>query len=43
MDGENAAPGLLGYNHLGINAIAQRVEEKGPRTAILHFEPGQGS
>jgi hypothetical protein len=42
LDGQNATPGMFGYKHLGINVIADRVEEVGERTAILHFKEGQG-
>jgi len=47
MDGaldpdEEATPGLFGYKHLGINIIAEKVEEIDSRTSILHFKPGQG-
>lgn len=47
MDGaldldEGATPGLFGYKHLGINVIAERVEEVDKNLAILHFKPGQG-
>ncbi len=33
---------MFGYKHLGINVIADRVEEIAERTAILHFKEGQG-
>jgi hypothetical protein len=33
---------MFGYKHLGINVIADRVEEIGERTAVLHFKEGQG-
>jgi hypothetical protein len=42
LDGEVVTPGLFGYKHLGINVIADRVEERDDRVAVLHFLPGQG-
>ncbi len=39
---EEATAGLFGYKHLGINIIAEKVDEVDSRTAILHFRPGQG-
>ncbi|WP_263380329.1 AIPR family protein [Granulicella paludicola] len=39
---EGATPGLFGYKHLGINVIAERVEETDKNLATLHFKPGQG-
>lgn len=39
---EDATPGLFGYKHLGINVIAESVEELDNKTAVLHFKPGQG-
>ncbi len=39
---EGATPGLFGYKHLGINIIAEKVEETDFKTATLHFQPGQG-
>ena len=42
LDGESVTPGLFGYKYLGINVIAERVEERNNRTAVLYFRPGQG-
>src|SRR5580700_4976440 len=42
LDGQPVTPGMFGYKRLGINVIANRVEEVGGRTAILHFKEGQG-
>src|SRR5580700_4718929 len=42
LDGQPVTPGMFGYKRLGINVIANRVEEIGERTAILHFKEGQG-
>jgi hypothetical protein len=42
LDGQDVTPGMFGYKHLGINLIADRVEEVGERTARLHFREGQG-
>jgi hypothetical protein len=39
---EDSTPGLFGYKHLGINVIAESVDEVDNRTAVLHFVPGQG-
>jgi hypothetical protein len=39
---EESTPGLFGYKHLGINVIAESVDEVNSRTAVLHFKPGQG-
>lgn len=43
LDGQPVTPGMFGYKHLGINVIADRVEEIADRkAAILHFKEGQG-
>jgi len=47
MDGaldrdEEVTPGLFGHKHLGINIIADRVDETDKNTAVLHFKDGQG-
>ncbi len=39
---EDATPGLFGYKHLGVNVIAESVDEVDNHTAILHFKDGQG-
>lgn len=39
---EGVTPGLFGYKHLGINVIAESVEEVDKNTAILTFRNGQG-
>lgn len=39
---EGATAGLFGYKHLGVNVIAEKVDEVDSKTAILHFLPGQG-
>ena len=39
---EGVTPGLFGYKHLGINVIAEAVEEVDNRTALLSFKAGQG-
>ena len=42
LDGQTVTAGMFGYKHLGVNVIADRVEEATERTAILHFKEGQG-
>lgn len=42
LDGQAVTPGMFGYKHLGINVIADRVEEVAERSAVLHFKEGQG-
>ncbi len=39
---EDITPGLFGYKHLGINVVADRVDEIDNKTAIIHFKQGQG-
>jgi hypothetical protein len=39
---EQVTEGLFGYKNLGINVIAERVEETDKQSAKLYFVPGQG-